>query len=166
MPDVGEIRKNHIWHACEGCGKKRWVQFVKGSPTHKLCLSCCRKGNKNGRWNNGKSQRKKDGYIIIILKSGDFFYSMANLQGHVLEHRLVIAKNLGRCLMPWEVVHHRNGIANDNRIENLRLSTFSDHKREHDRLRHAVKLGKVVRAGLHIIPGVRIFNQPSMVVQR
>ena len=30
----------------------------------------------------------------------------------------------------------------------------------------AVKLGKVVRAGLHTIPGVRVFNQPSLVVRR
>ena len=64
--------------------------------------------------------RTPDGYIRLQISRKSPYYKMSD-DGKILEHRLVMAKHLGRCLEPWEIVHHKNGIRDDNRIENLEL---------------------------------------------
>lgn len=59
------------------------------------------------------------------------FHPKCKKNGTVREHRLVMEKHIGRLLHDDEVVHHINGIKNDNRIDNLQLMTVSEHTKLH-----------------------------------
>jgi len=151
MPKLGEIKKGKeigykgstsyfIWHACVDCGKQRWAGFsIKKKEVRRIrCPSCghkaftsaqpceMRRYENSPNWKGGR--KTTNSYLQIKLKPDDFFYSMIAKQGYVLEHRLAVAKALGRCLHRWEIVHHKNGIKDDNRIENLQLVSDDRHK--------------------------------------
>lgn len=132
--DIGKRSANtkFIWSECVECGKQRWVAFRNGKPVNTLCLSCGKSGDKCWNWKSGIW--KSHGYNIIIINPKDFFHPMANKRNRIPEHRLIMAKHLGRCLQRWEVVHHKNGIRDDNRMENLELSaSLGEHIVNHSK---------------------------------
>ena len=108
---------------CLSCGKRIWQQR---RDFHRVCKECAyttrqtKSGENHPNWKGGRYHHG-DGYIIVQLLPDSPYYSMAHERGCVLEHRLVMAQHVGRCLLDSEVVHHINGDKADNQIENLEL---------------------------------------------
>lgn len=78
----------------------------------------------------GDVKKIREGYVAERVSDNEPWISMSRVKtprgtpdGWVLQHRLVMAKHLGRCLERTETVHHVNGDKTDNRISNLQLRT-------------------------------------------
>lgn len=140
--------------ACADCGAARWTMVRKGTRGLPVrCTSCNGKrtiaantlsqpgvrrpdiserqrGADNPQWKGGRRQRTQragvgGAYVYVWISPDDPLASMMTKHGYVMEHRLVMARALGRALATWEQVHHLNGIKDDNRPENLELWKLS-----------------------------------------
>jgi len=108
---VFTTRKNKIL-----CSKKCAIQKFAGLP---------KKGAANVNWKGGRIGG--NGWYVCLLMPE---HPKCNKMGYIQEHRYVMEQELGRYLEKYEVVHHKNGKKDDNRLSNLVVMT----KREHDKM--------------------------------
>lgn len=105
----GESRK----HKCIECD-------AMIAPQSTRCVSCARKkhgGSSNANWRGGKVKHS-GGYLYRYV---DESCRKNKKEKYVLDHVWVMEQHLGRRLVQGENVHHKNGVKDDNRIENLEL---------------------------------------------
>jgi hypothetical protein len=137
---------------CSGCGREGLLIVNK---TFCLCTKCYRikreeeepQYREKRLISNRKFQRLYRGYYLDNLyappkeKSKGFWHSSTGYviiykKGHpnckgndcIYEHTYVMSEYLKRPLKKGESVHHKNGIRDDNRIENLELWSSSQPK--------------------------------------
>ena len=145
-PYIEYWSKNRKWpvrcfgeiHKCEKCGH---IFFAPSDNIKKgyglYCSRSCQIKSQLREnaisWKGGRIYIKK--YIYIFKPQHP--YATAN--GYIAKHHLMMEKKLGRYLLPGEVVHHKNGVCDDNREENLKLFSNSKHTSYHNRRRVYVK---------------------------
>ena len=129
-----QANKTKANNRCPNCGKL--IQ-----PSSMMCPSCARLGKRNPFFGHGKCGDKNphwkggrayDSYGYILVSST--ISPAVNTQGYIREHRMIMEKYLGRILLETEVVHHINGIKDDNRLENLmKFASQAEHAAWHKR---------------------------------
>ncbi len=83
----------------------------------------------------GHKKVRPDGYIKIYFPD----HPKATKDGYIMEHDLVMECLIGRHLRDDECVHHIDFNRQNNKKENLKLMTKSEHMSYHMKLRHAQK---------------------------
>lgn len=99
-------------HPCADCSTLVYADSTR-------CVKCSNlSGEFNSNWKGGSTRHKK-GYILRYTPGHPRLGSSKNK--YVFEHILVMEEVIGRYLLPGENVHHKNGVHDDNRPNNLEL---------------------------------------------
>lgn len=100
------------------------------------------KGKLNPRYGmKGKRRIVKSGYICLYIPKHPNSTSL----GYIPEHRLIMEKKIGRYLKSGELVHHIDGNRSNNKLENLKIITKSEHMKLHSKEKKRNKNGEFTK---------------------
>lgn len=121
VPSNGNREKAKWVCRCD-CGNKTVVSGDALKRGNSKSCGCYRKELQNtvGRYNvvqNGTRSHTSGGYVEVKMVG----HPNAKKDGRVLGHVFVMSEHMGRPIRKNETVHHKNGIRDDNRLENLEL---------------------------------------------
>src|SRR6266511_295533 len=77
-------------------------------------------GERHPAWRGGRYTNKQ-GYVMVWIAPDDPMASMRSTIGYLAEHRLVVARWLGRPLTRQDTVHHVDGNRQNNDLSNLQM---------------------------------------------
>ena len=132
--------RTNIWNInhnalklCPICAIKFSVKWSHLKRRKCCSIDCSRKyrkviylAEKNPNWKGGREKRS-GGYITIRIGGKRIF-----------EHVLIWTMINGKIPDKY-IIHHKNGIKTDNRIENLECMSISDHMKYHSQKRKGDK---------------------------
>lgn len=107
---AGRTEASLVAKECKGC---KATFFSQPSRRVLFCSEACNRKNRSYVRRNGSDGwylQGKTGYIARVRDGKT-----------QLQHRFIVEQHLGRSLMPFENVHHINGVKDDNRLENLEI---------------------------------------------
>ena len=137
----------------------------RGKPWQLICPNCKRKKDYRAEYCHkcrmelnppragaGKGWVWTLGYKKVYIPVHPF----SDAKGYVFEHRLIMEEYLKCHLDPRELlVHHINGIRDDNRLENLEVLTRGEHTMKHS-------TGRFKGWSWETINGKRVWYEPAI----
>jgi len=152
-----KVRKSEAGYCSRSCRAKanhhllNYCDNGKGKPNPKKGLRL----EQNPAWKGGVTFKRNKGNYIgpKYVRCPPEFAEMARVNGYVMEHRLVMARTLGRVLKRSEAVHHVDHNTRNNDPANLMLFATNAQHKTHE--------GQEAReSGLDTDMGDKFLNQP------
>ena len=139
---VGDFIYTNGTPECRKCGSTDNVCTYKYAKHQGYCRKCIHRHLRRPQERETGKRLDKSGYVLVskmydhprVIRRQEISKrnGAKSFSGYdVREHILVMEAHLGRYLEDHEIVHHKNGIKTDNRIENLELTTQSEHAKHH-----------------------------------